>query len=71
MLDGKAWVLTKELPEGFPLVGGGIVQQNDDWAAQLPQQLTQKHTDLFLSDIFEEEQIVEAQSVLLGAQRHS
>ena len=40
-------MLAQELPEGFPLVGGGIIQQHNDRATQVPQQLTQKHTDLF------------------------
>jgi hypothetical protein len=34
-------MLAQELPEGFPLVGGGIIQQHNDRAAQVPQQLTQ------------------------------
>ena len=51
MLEGETWMLAQELPEGFPLVGGGIIQQHNDRAAQVPQQLTQKHTDLFLGHV--------------------
>jgi len=51
VLDGETWMLAQELPEGFPLVGGGIIQQHNDRATQVPQQLTQKHTDLFLGDV--------------------
>ena len=51
MLDGETWMLAQELPERFPLVGGGIIQQHNDRAAQVPQQLTQKRTDLFLGDV--------------------
>ncbi len=51
MLDGETWMLAQELAEGFPLVGGGIIQQHNDRATQVPQQLTQKHTDLFLGDV--------------------
>jgi hypothetical protein len=47
--------------------GGGIIQQHNDRAAQVPQQLTQKNTDLFLGDVVVEEQIVEAQSLSLSA----
>jgi hypothetical protein len=47
--------------------GGGITQQHNDRAAQVPQQLTQKNTDLFLGDVVVEEQIVEAQSLSLRA----
>jgi hypothetical protein len=41
----------QELPEGFPLVGGGIIEQHHDRAAPVPQQLTQRHTDRFLGDV--------------------
>jgi hypothetical protein len=51
VFDGETWMLAQELPEGFPLVGGGIIQQHNDRATQVPQQLTQKHTDLFLGDV--------------------
>ncbi len=67
MLDGETWMLAQELPEWFTLVGGGIIQQHHDRAAQVPQQLTQKNTNLFLSDIVVKKQIVEAQSMSLRA----
>ena len=51
MLDGETRVLTKEFLQWFPLMGGGVIQQNNDGAAHMPQQLTQKHTDLFLRDV--------------------
>ena len=60
MLDGETWMLEQELPEWFALVGGGIIQQRDDRAAEVPQQLTQKNTDLFLGDVVVKKQIVEA-----------
>lgn len=44
-------MLAQKFPEGFPLVGGGIIQQHNDRATQVPQQLTQKHTDFFLGDV--------------------
>jgi len=50
VLDRETWMLAQELPEGFPLVGGGIIQQHHDRAARVLQQLTQKHTDRFLGD---------------------
>ena len=71
MLDGETRVLTKEFLEWVPLMGGGVIQQNNDRPAQVPQQLTQKHTDLFLCDVVIEEQVIEAQMVSLGAQRNS
>jgi len=27
VFDGETWMQAQELPEGFPLVGGGIIQQ--------------------------------------------
>ena len=64
-------MFSKESLEWLPLMGGGIIQQHNDRAAQVPQQLTQKHTDLLLGDVVKEEQIVEAESVSFGAQRNS
>ena len=71
MFDGETWMLAQELPEGFPLVGGGIIQQHNDRATQVPQQLTQKHTDLFLGDVVVKEQIVKTQAMSPRAQRNS
>ena len=71
MLDVQAGVPLEEFLEWFPLVRGGIIQQNDHRASQMPQQLTQKQTDLLLPDVVQEQQIVEAQPVALGAYRNS
>jgi len=67
VLDGQTWMLAQELPEWFTLVGGGIIQQHNDRAAQAPQQLTQKNTNFFLGDVVVKKQIVEAQSMSLRA----
>ena len=48
-------------------MGGGVIQQNNDGAAQVPQQLPQKNADLLLSDVVVKKQIVEAQSMSLRA----
>jgi len=63
-------VLTQELQERFSLMGGGVIQQNNDWAAQVSQQLPQKNADLLLFDVVIEEQIVQAQLVSLRTQRN-
>lgn len=55
MFDGETGVLAQELPEWFPLVSGGIIQQNNDGAAQMPQQLTQEQADFLLPDVVKEE----------------
>ena len=49
-------------------MGGGVIQQDDD---EVPQHLPQMNEDFFLADVVEEEQIVKAQSLSLGAQRNS
>ena len=51
MPNRETWMLAQELPEGFPLVGRGMIQQHHDRAARVPQQLAQKHTDRFLGDV--------------------
>jgi hypothetical protein len=71
MLDSKPRVLTEEFLKRFSLMGGGVVQQDDDGATKVPQQGTQKHTDFLLGDIVKEKEIVEAQVVPLGADRNS
>jgi len=71
MLEVEARVSPQKVVERFSLVSGGIIQQNHHWAAQMPQQFTQKPTDLLLPDVVKVEQIVEAQFVAPGAQRNS
>src|SRR5580704_4234318 len=51
-------------------MGGGVIEQNNDRAAQVPQQLTEKHTDLLLPNVVEEEEIVETQVLSLGTERN-
>jgi hypothetical protein len=48
-------VLLQEFLEWFSLMGGGVIQQNSDSAAQVPQQLPQKNADLLLTDVVKEE----------------
>ena len=66
MLDAEAGMLLEEVLEWLPLVSGGIVEQNNDRASEMPQQLTQKTTDLVLPDVVKKEEIVEAQVVPRG-----
>jgi len=62
-------VAAEELGERRAGVGGGVVQQNDDRTAEVAQQFLEKEADFFLPDVVEEEQIVEAQVLSLGADR--
>ena len=48
-------MLIPEFLERFSLMGGGVIQQSDDGAAQVAQYLPQKNADFLLSDIVEEE----------------
>src|SRR5207244_7621785 len=48
-----------------------IFQQNDDRATQMPQQLTQEHTNFLLADVLKKQEIVEAQAAPLGTDRNS
>ena len=68
MFDAETRVSSEEFLEGFPLMGRGVIQENDEGATQLPQQLAQKQTDFLLRDVVVEEQVVEAQVLSLGAQ---
>jgi hypothetical protein len=61
VFDVEARVSTEERCQRFPVVRGGVVQQNDDGTAEVPQQLAEKQADLFLPDVVEVKQVVEAQ----------
>ena len=61
----------KELRQGFTVMRGGIVQQDDDRAPEVAQQFTEKPAHFFLADGVEVKQIVEVQAPSLGADRDS
>lgn len=71
VLDVQARVPAEESGERWAVVGGGVVEQNDEGTAEVAEQLAEKSTHFFLSDIVEEEQIVEAQVLSLGTDRDS
>ena len=71
MLDFETRVSSAKFLERSPLMGGGVVQQNDDRTTQMPQQLTQEHTNFLLSDVLVKQKIVEAQVASLGTHRNS
>jgi len=71
MLNFETGVSSTKFFERFPLMGGGVIQQNDDRATQIAQQLTQEHTNFFLSDVVRKQEIVEAQVAPLGTDRNS
>ena len=71
MFDAETAVSSKELLERFPFMSGRVIQENDDRAAQVPQQRTQKRTDFLLANVLKKQKIVEAQVVPLGTDRNS
>lgn len=71
MLDAQTRMLTEEPLQGFPLMGGGVIQENDEGAAHVPQQLTQEHADFLLGDVVVKQEVVEAQPLAAGADRDS
>ncbi len=71
VFDVQARVAAEELGERRAGVRGGVVQQNDDRTAEVAQQFLEKEDNFFLPDVVEEKQIVEAQTLPLGANRDS
>jgi len=67
--DVQARVSPQELGERRAGVCSGIVQQHDDRTTEVAEQFAEKSTHFLLSDVGEEEQIVEAQVLSLGADR--
>jgi len=65
MLDPETRVLTEELLEWFPLMGGGVIQENDDGAGSAAVTHAETHRPL-PCDVVIKEQIVEAHMVSLG-----
>ena len=71
VLDVQARVSAEESGQRWAVVGGGVVEQNDDRSTQVAEQFAEKSTHFFLSDIVAEEQIVEAQVLSPGTDRDS
>lgn len=69
MLDVQTRMLTLELAHGFPLVGGGVIQQRNHRAAQMPEQMAKEFADLRVPDIVEPELVVEPQVMSPRADR--
>jgi len=63
MLDAQAAMPAEKLFEGRSSVGGRIVEQSDNRAAQMAQQLAQENTDFVLPDVAVKEQIVQSQTM--------
>ena len=71
MLEVETGVSAQPVGARFPVMRGGIIQQNDHRAAQVPQPFAQKPADLLLPEVVNVEQIIEAQLLSPGAQGNS
>src|SRR5207245_5562359 len=71
VLEVQARVPIEELGQSFTVVGGGIVQQDDDGTPEVSQELAEKPAHFFLADVVEVKQIVEAQVLSSGTHRDS
>ena len=65
----QAFVTLLEPTQPLSSVNGGIVEQHDDIAAQMSEQLGQKLANLALADVVLVEAIVESEPLALGADR--
>jgi len=71
VFDVEPGMSSQQLSQGPPLVGGRIIQQDDDRAAQMAQQLAEKQANFLLPDIVEVKLIVKAQALSAGTYRDS
>ena len=69
VLDVQARMPAEQMGQRRAMMGRGIVQQNDHGTPEVAQQLAEKQAHFFLSDVVEEKQVVEAQSLSSGADR--
>ena len=53
VFDMQARVLPQQFLQRFPMVGTRVVQQSNHWPFQMAQQMAEKLTDFFLSDVLE------------------
>jgi hypothetical protein len=69
VLEVQARVSLEELSQRFTVVSGGVVEQDGDETSEVRQQFAEKPAHLFLADVVEVKQIVEAQTLSLGTHR--
>jgi hypothetical protein len=66
MLDVESGMASQKFSQGVPLMGGRVIQEDNHRAAQMPQQLAEKHANFLLPDIVEVKLIVQAQALSSG-----
>lgn len=71
MLDVKAGMAVLEFCQRFSVVGLRVVQDGDQRAAQVPQQIAQEHANLIVPNIVEVELVEKPQTLAFGTDGHS
>jgi hypothetical protein len=66
MLDVESGMALQKFAQRVPLVGGRVVQEDNYRAAQMAQQLAEKHANFLLPDIVEVKLVVQAQALSSG-----
>jgi len=66
MLDVESGMASQKFSQGLPLMGGRVIQEDNHRAAQMAQQLAEKHANFLLPDIVEVKLIVQAQALSSG-----
>lgn len=66
MLDVQSGMASQKFSQGLPLMGGRVIQEDNHRAAEMAQQLAEKHADFLLPDIVEVKLIVQAQALSSG-----
>jgi hypothetical protein len=66
MLDVQSGMASQKFSQGLPLMGGRVIQEDNHRAAQMAQQLPEKHADFLPPDIVEVKLIVKTQALSSG-----
>jgi hypothetical protein len=69
MLQAQARMLSQQSVQWLAFMGGGVVQECNHRAAQMPEHMAKEEADLLLSDVPEPKLVVEAEVLSLRADR--
>jgi hypothetical protein len=67
----EAWIFAEELPDHLPFVRPTVVPDDDNRAAQMHEEITEKIADLDLGDVVEVEAVIEAEPFSGRADRNA
>jgi len=71
VFDPQTRVFPQQVIERFPVMRARVVQQNNHWPPQMPQQVAEKLANLLLPDVLEVKLIEKTQALPLRADRDS